>query len=339
MSVIRGIRRYQRNTRGGVGWRARAARAVFAAALAGCAGMGAASSGQEATTAGTPIGRTAFAIPLSGITIDGKLDDWPDDMVAYLPRLNTNVYGSTDLSGTDLDASTDFSPSFRVGYNLREQRIYVAQQFRDDRVQVAQGNVRATDAGEINLGSAGNTPPYCYSLTPPGGGYFEAGNPGVYSDNLDDELAATSIGVEAVFGREGDISVYEWSLPVLGASPDEAIPIAPGMDLPFDVVAVDNDGPGDTSAWITWNPNRAKHQLINVGRLVLAEAALGAVEVRTTVGDMPLGGVPFEVIHKGRKLLVDVTDETGIGPNPCRPARIPSRRSPRGTRDSRSKSI
>ena len=27
--------------------------------------------------------QTAYAIPLSGITIDGRLDDWPDEMAIY----------------------------------------------------------------------------------------------------------------------------------------------------------------------------------------------------------------------------------------------------------------
>ena len=109
---------------------------------------------EQAARVEPPVGRTAFAVPLSRITVDGKLDDWPEDMAVYKPRENTDVYGSTDLSGTDLDISTDFSPSFRVGYSVEAQKIYVAMEHRDDRVQVAWHNVRATERGRDQPGRA-----------------------------------------------------------------------------------------------------------------------------------------------------------------------------------------
>ncbi len=274
---------------------------------------------EQAARVEPPVGRTAFAVPLSRITVDGKLDDWPEDMAVYKPRENTDVYGSTDLSGTDLDISTDFSPSFRVGYSVEAQKIYVAMEHRDDRVQVAWHNVRATDAGEINLAGLLHVPPYCYSLVPPGGGYFEAGNPAVYHDHLDDEKSAESVGTRAVFGRRGDVSVYEWALTALGESADEPVELRPGLILSFDVVAVDNDGPGDTSAWIAWTPNRAKHQPPNVGRLILASGPLGTLRVDARGGEAPLEGARYEVWQGDGLVMADITNAEGLARQPLPP--------------------
>lgn len=291
-----------------------------AAFAAGLAAAGTPGAGAEAPArVEPPVGRTAFAVPLSGITIDGRIEDWPGDMAVYTPRENTNVYGATDLSGTDLDTSADFSPSFRVGYSVETQKIYVAMEHRDDRVHAARRNVRATDAGEINLAGLLHVPPYCYSLVPPGGGYFDAGNPAVYQVHLDDEKSAESVGTRAVFGRRGDVSVYEWALTALGESAGEPVELRPGRILSFDVVAVDNDGPGDTSAWIAWTPNRAKHQPPNVGRLILADGPLGALRVDARGGGVPLEGARYEVWQGDRLILADVTDAEGFARQPLPP--------------------
>ena len=299
----------------------RLARAAFAVGMAaGLAATATPGAGAEPSArVEPPVGRTAFAVPLSGITVDGQLDDWPDDMDVYTPRENTDVYGSTDLSGTDLDTSTDFSPSFRVGYSVEAQKIYVAMEHRDDRVHVARRNVRATDAGEINLAGLLHVPPWCYSLVPPGGGYFEAGNPAVYQRHLDDEKSAESVGTRAVFGRHGDVSVYEWALTALGESAAEPVELRPGRILSFDVVAVDNDGPGDTSAWIAWTPNRAKHQPPNVGRLILAAGPLGTLRVEARGGGAPLEGARYEVWQGDRLVLADVTGARGLARQPLPP--------------------
>ena len=299
----------------------RLAAAAFAVGLAAwlAASGNPRAEAEQAERVEPPVGRTAFAVPLSGITVDGKLDDWPDGMAVFTPRENTDVYGATDLSGTDLDASSDFSPSFRVGYSVETQKIYVAMEHRDDRVQVARHNVRATDSGEINLAGLLHVPPYCYSLVPPGGGYFEAGNPAVYHEHLDDEKSAESVGTQAVFGRSGDVSVYEWALTALGESAEDPVELRPGRIVSFDVVAVDNDGPGDTSAWIAWTPNRGKHQPPNVGRLILADGPLGTLRVDARGGGAPLEGARYEVWQGGRLVLADVTNARGLARQPLPP--------------------
>ena len=56
--------------------------------------------------------KTALAAPLSGITIDGRLDDWPGGLPVYKIREMAATYGPTDVDGADLDNSTDLSPEF-----------------------------------------------------------------------------------------------------------------------------------------------------------------------------------------------------------------------------------
>ena len=60
-------------------------------------------------------GAVAIAVPVEGIVVDGDLSDWPEGMHVYPIRENTDGYGTTDLTGTDLDTSADFSPEFMVG--------------------------------------------------------------------------------------------------------------------------------------------------------------------------------------------------------------------------------
>ena len=58
----------------------------------------------------------ALAYPMPAIEVAGDLSDWPTDATVYPIRQNTDAYGETDLSGTDLDTSADLSPEFMVGY-------------------------------------------------------------------------------------------------------------------------------------------------------------------------------------------------------------------------------
>ena len=105
---------------------------------------------QQNVDTATWSGRTALAIPLTGIRIDGRLDEWPK-MPVYPIRHNSGAYGETDLQGVDLDTSADFSPAFRVGYDLDEQLIYLAVEVHDDHVRVDKGDVKGTDAVELYL--------------------------------------------------------------------------------------------------------------------------------------------------------------------------------------------
>ena len=69
-------------------------------------------------------GSVAIAVPLSGISIDGDLSDWPENMVRYsIAHLE---------AGARPRNAEDFTASFRVGYNEQQKALFVAVEVRDE---------------------------------------------------------------------------------------------------------------------------------------------------------------------------------------------------------------
>lgn len=65
-----------------------------------------------------------YAKPLSGITIDGDVSDWPEESVSY-PIKNK-------MWGDDVASSEDLNASFKVGYSRAENAIVMAIVIDDD---------------------------------------------------------------------------------------------------------------------------------------------------------------------------------------------------------------
>ncbi len=101
------------------------------------------------TAAGDPRAANdsiALAYPVSQITVDGDLSDWPKDLQVY-PIAHCEV-------GENPQGDDDASASFRVGYNVEEQAIYVAVEVDDDSNVVnnfASKDWTAQDGNEIYL--------------------------------------------------------------------------------------------------------------------------------------------------------------------------------------------
>ena len=213
----------------------------------------------------------ALALPVSGITVDGDLSDWPREMPALPIRNEFGAYGPTDTEGTDLDTSEDLSPSFRVGYDPREQLLYVAVEVRDDvlHTSLIRGDVSRTDACEIyvsGLVSSDHTP-IQYALVPGSSTYTSFDRRGVHRNLRDDRRSrgawrrlqrAPGPGGQ---GRRENLTVYEWGVQVRSAlpaypwtnprdgysamnpAPGRAVRLEGGRMIGFDVVVVDGDGP------------------------------------------------------------------------------------------------
>jgi len=246
---------------------------------------------------GHNVGKTAYAIPLEGITIDGKLDDWPEGMIQY-PILNQGqAYGPTDIDGADLTTSPDLSPSFRVGFSSEENRIYLAVRVRDDLLVVSTADPWHTDACEVYVDgahrgerfmssepevSAGDLPALQYVLCPPGGSYGEV--PGSADPSANPNIAMGDIGktrTEGAVTRERDVTIYEWAIEAFDHYPDAPTTLVAGKTIGFEVVTVDKDSETDSPAWICWAPFGAD-KLFDAGRLgdlvlVESEEALGAI--------------------------------------------------------------
>ena len=96
----------------------------------------------------------AYAPPLTGITIDGQLDDWPVTIARHPidKLLITNGVGTGGLSGTNLTTSADLSAAFSVGYDPKEGYLYLAVIVRDDKIVIGHSSHLDTDALEVYVG-------------------------------------------------------------------------------------------------------------------------------------------------------------------------------------------
>ncbi|MBT4502726.1 MAG: hypothetical protein HOC74_33650 [Gemmatimonadetes bacterium] len=252
-------------------------------------------------------GAMAFAIPLTGIQIDGKLGDWPEEMVEY-PILNhQQAYGPTDIDAEDLTASADLSPSFMVGFDARESLLYLAVRVRDDALFVSSANQWSTDACEVFVnGRHDDGVAMQYVMCPPGGSYgdvIRSAAPGANPNLRDGDITTTR--TRGMVGREGDVTVYEWGIELFDQYPDSPTALAVGTTVGFDVVAVDKDGERENSAWVCWAPFGVRKDRNGglLGDLVLIESAavLGTIAGQVT---RPNDGSPWsgiEVYMRDRK--------------------------------------
>ena len=241
-------------------------------------------------------------------------------MVEYPLRWNTNAWGHTDLAGTNLDTSADFSPSFRVGYDVEEQRIYVAIETRDDRVGVTAGSYTDNDAGEVYLSGEPELRPLQYALCAPGGTWTHEGfNPNLFvrgRGSFDIERTES----RAAYGRIGDLTTYEFALQPIGASLDDVLELRPGMTFGFDAVASDKDAPGDTGARIAWTVSdiptgRGVDKSGGgkaIGRVALARGSgeLGWIHLRVKLASGSPLSVGYELWQEGGETVTRV--HTGV---------------------------
>ena len=227
----------------------------------------------------------ALALPVSGITVDGDLSDWPREMPALPIRNEFGAYGPTDTEMTDLDTSRDLSPSFRVGYDPEEQLLYVAVEVRDD-ILHPEGYMARTDACEIYVsglhGEDGG--PIQYALVPGWRTYPTFDRKGVHHNLGSDRRS------RGAWKRRGDVTTYEWRLlvrsgvpasPRSGSSVFDPVPGRPirlegGGIIGFDVVVVDGDGPSAglrgldytasrtanaNASWVPWGPPQVRQDV------------------------------------------------------------------------------
>ncbi len=240
---------------------------------------------------------------MSGITIDGDLKDWPAAMPRYpigkifiAPQVG---YGG--LKDVDLSTSPDLSAAFSVGYDPREQVIYLAVIVRDDTLIVGNTSYLDTDAVEVYVDGAHdelNIP------VPPKSPWYEhydlsnipvqqyVGIPGagkVYGTKYDTnpvllagDLKKTK--TRMAYRREGDVTTYEWAIQPFDRYPSEPTELVPGKRIGFELAVADKDVPArspeamnepeeDRLAWIYWGPQYAGMKVFNAGNL--GELVLG----------------------------------------------------------------
>jgi RNA polymerase sigma factor (sigma-70 family) len=243
----------------------------------------------------------AYAPQLNAIVIDGQLDDWP----AAIPRHpieklyqsdRTDSYGDGGLKVADLRTNSDLSAAFSVGYDPREQLLYLAVVVRDDKLVIGHASHLDTDALEVYVDGLcsdrqipfpGTTDAF-YALDPagvpvqqyvaiPGRGMIygmrQASNPILIHGT------ARNTRTRMAYTRKGDVTTYEWAIQVFDRYPDRPARLEPGKRIGFDVAVADKDVPAtspggynerkaDRAAWIYWGP-------VWRGMKVLDASALG----------------------------------------------------------------
>jgi hypothetical protein len=259
--------------------------------------------------------QSAQAPAISGITIDGDLKDWPAAMPRY-PIQNMHAFpnpmnGMGRREHAFLSTSPDLSAAFSVGYDPKEQVIYLAVIVRDDQLIVGNTSSWDTDAVEVYLDGlhsetvrgfprmadwgemmdAGDAPVLQYIGIPGQGPVYgvkkSAGQERSGKDNpilMFGDITKTK--TRMAFRRVGDITTYEWALQAFDHYPDKPTKLLPGVQIGFDVVVADKDKPAQTplaqsdpeedrQAWVCWGPpwRRLKFfDAANLGEIVLGRA-------------------------------------------------------------------
>ena len=220
----------------------------------------------------TPVhahnGKVAIAVPVSGITVDGDLSDWPEGMTKYAIELTETLQTPR---GDD-----DFSGWFRVGYDAAEGFLYVAVVGRDESTVIdpyitsettpIQRLWNAHDGCEVYVDLAhGERGPNALQ-------YLHYGNESGRNP-IGPGLGASDLGVR----RQGGQFTYEWRLAVAEMAQyhglrGDAATLHRGLTLGFDVSVSDRDEDGSFS-WLAWGPGLNKQiHAKSRGNLILAGA-------------------------------------------------------------------
>jgi RNA polymerase sigma factor (sigma-70 family) len=239
----------------------------------------------------------AYAPPLSGITIDGQLDDWPVAIARHSvdKLLVIDGIGTGGLEDTNLSTSADLSAAFSIGYDPIEQLLYLAVIVRDDKAVIGHASHLDTDSLEVyvdgllsdrRLADPGtreafdrlelaDVPVQQYVAIPGTGmiyGVRQASNPVLMAGSL------KKTKTRMAFTQKGDITTYEWAIQVFDLYPDKPTKLEPGKRIGFDVAVVDKDVPAtsaggfddaesDKTAWIYWCPLWRGNKMLDAGAL------------------------------------------------------------------------
>ena len=210
--------------------------------------------------------QTAYALPLEGITIDGRLDDWPREMAAY----PIDWVSSWAYKETPPDGPKDLTARFHVGYNVADNLLYLAIVVQDDDLVVRPEapSYETQDLCELYLHApSGDLQRYAMV---PGPGQFrpsEDGNPAYLNGRT------SRSGVRAAYLNIGPHTVYEWAIPLFQSFPNTPFQIEAGKTIGFDVVVADADAQ-EKGNWVAWTPGEGK-DADKVGALTFVEAYRG----------------------------------------------------------------
>ncbi|WP_340066793.1 serine hydrolase [Ascidiimonas aurantiaca] len=208
-------------------------------------------------------GEMAYAYPITNITVDGNIADWPEELKKY--SIEKRPIGKAS------DDPGDFQAYFKVGYNVSEKALYVMVMVTDD--------VYITDTRDT---AGWNTQDilnfYINENHAPGGSgvdlyqfgkvfrktndYKASWDPSKKETNWDD--------VEIAYVQEGTATIYEIKVKLKNKiTRNKAI----GMD--FVLVDKDIDDGKSSNAYVTWGEKLGKSSYPGrLGDVILAGSAV-----------------------------------------------------------------
>lgn len=221
-------------------------------------------------------GGSAIARPLSGITIDGDIDDWP----AHFPRygISTQLTDHAAYRSASEGTADDPDAHFMVGYDAEAGLLYLAVSVRDEELVIHPKSALLTDAVEVYLacsavensrGKVEQRPVLQYAAVP--GAIAAYAEPSGQNPTLvSGEIAKTATRMS--FRRDGNVTTYEWAIQAFDSYPGRPMRLEPGLRLGFDVAVVDKDWTIEKPAWLCWGPPWRRFKWLdpdNLGELIL----------------------------------------------------------------------
>ena len=177
----------------------------------------------------------AYILPIKEqITIDGDLSEWPGKMTRY-PIQNLEL-------GDSLYSDTDYSGSFRIGYDLKQNVILIGVEVTD------QSSVKDT-TGYSNWNTQDGAEMYLDEM------YLKSGSPVTQYSAYGDERLTFGAGdtwdrIEMQTQSTPSGRVYEWRVTLES-------PIEIGRAMGLDLVVTDKDE-DDSFSWVSWTRGTQK---------------------------------------------------------------------------------
>ena len=245
-------------------------------------------------------GKVALAVPVKGIVVDADLSDWPEGIRTY-----PIAYQGTGLRPKDAE---DFEGSFRIGYSVEENALYVGVEVRDGSTvtdQTEDASRETQDGCEVYVDvlhkEEGSSPAAQYVV------YGD--RPG--ESGLDD--------VQVRVRRVRDVHRYEWRIDIGRMSKGKG-GLDPGMVLGFDLVVCDRDGDGSFSEMM-WGEGVGVHKKSSAtdrGDVVLVGGDEGVGRIggqlsweETGKGVARIGGVRIQSLASECLWVYVAADEEG----------------------------
>ena len=226
-------------------------------------------------------GAVAIAAPVERIAIDGDLSDWPEGMRTY-PVART-------IGGDSPRGESDFRASFRLGYSVAEDALFVAVEVEDD---------SAVIEGQTGIQHDG-----CEIYFDPEHGEESSSvlQPRIWGRERKVAYNGDDAGwkqIELAVARlEGGV-VYEWRVDRAGLFQAPSA-LYPGRSFGLDVVVYDRDEDG-TFTTMAWGAGPSKYREEDAhsrGDAILAESETGRIKGQVGWLDRAAGGwlPPFRV--------------------------------------------